>query len=370
MDTMKKYAELLVDYSLTVQPGERVMIRATPEAEPLLREVYKYILERGAEPVLKVNFDWQNSLFYEHASDEILERSPDVALYEIERTDAELYIVSATNTKEMANADPKKQGERSKLMQPINEYALGKDDDGEPNVKWCVTLFPTNAAAQAAEMAIWEYEDFVYGAMFLDREDPVEEWKKLSANQQGLVDILNNSKEVRIVSSDTDLTLNIEGRITINSDGVRNMPSGEVFTAPIETDVNGYVTFSELPQMYRGREVNGIRLVFKDGEVVEATAEKNEEFLNEMLDTDDGACYLGELGIGTNAGIQRHVKHILFDEKIGGTIHLALGRAYEDCDGTNKSAIHWDLLKDLRKDGWIEIDSVKYTWNGEQWLAK
>ncbi len=370
MDTMEKYARLLVDYSLNVQPGERVMVRSSPEAEPLLREVYRCILERGAEPVLRVSFDWQQSLYYEHASDEVIGRFDEVYEFDVHRCDASLYIYASQNTRETSGADPEKQKARAKLMIPIQEYVMGKDAEGEPNVRWCVTLFPTAASAQDAEMAIWDYERFVYSAMFLDREDPVQAWNGLAASQQSLTDLLNRSKEVRIVGKDTDLTLGIEGRIAVNSDGRHNMPSGEVFTAPLEDAVNGAVTFSELPQIYQGKEVLGIRLEFRDGKVVDASAKKNEEFLLKMLDSDEGSRILGELGIGTNAGIQRHIKHILFDEKIGGTVHLALGRAYDENGGTNKSAIHWDLIKDLRDGGHLEMDGVKYVWNGKQWLPE
>ncbi len=364
----RKYAELLVDYSLAVKPGERVIVRSTPEAEPLLREVYRRILEAGGEPELKVQYDWQQSLFYEHASDEVLARSPDIYRHEVEHTDATLYIYASQNTRETSGSDPERQKARAKLMMPIQEYIMGMDAGGEPNVRWCVTLFPTAASAQDAEMAIWDYERFVYSAMFLDREDPVQAWNGLAASQQSLADLLNASKEVRIVGKDTDLTLGIGGRHAVNSDGRHNMPSGEVFTAPLEDAVNGVVTFSEFPQVYQGKEVLGARLEFRDGKVVAASAAKNEEFLIKMLDSDDGSRTLGELGIGTNAGIQRHVRHILFDEKIGGSVHLALGRAYDENGGTNKSAIHWDLIKDLRGLGHLEIDGARYAWDGERWV--
>jgi aminopeptidase len=220
---------------------------------------------------------------------------------------------------------------------------------------WTLTLFPTSAFAQDADMSLTEFEDFVYSATFADQDRPVAKWRALERRQEKMIAALKGADEVHIVGPDTDLTLSVKGRTFINSAGTNNMPSGEIFTGPVETSAEGYIKY-DFPVCHAGREIDGIRLVFRKGKVVEASATKNEKFLLSMLDIDRGARRLGELGIGTNFGIDRFVRNILFDEKIGGTIHLALGKSYEETGGRNESALHWDMIKDLRKGGALYVD--------------
>ena len=235
----------------------------------------------------------------------------------------------------------------AKASRPLKNKLLKK--------KWTLTLFPTEAYAQDAEMSLRDFEDFVYGATFSDEDDPVKAWQDLKKRQDGLISKLEGAKEVQIIGPGTDLWMSIAGRTFINSAGTHNMPSGEVFTGPVEDSAEGVIAY-DYPVVNQGREIDGIRLVFEKGKVVEATATKNQDFLLKMLDMDPGARRLGELGIGTNFKIQRFIKTILFDEKIGGTIHLALGASYAETGGKNSSGLHWDMIKDLRKGGELRID--------------
>jgi aminopeptidase len=221
--------------------------------------------------------------------------------------------------------------------------------------RWALTLFPTQALAQESEMSLEEYEEFVFEAMALNEDDPVRFWREKAGEQGRLIERLERAREVKIVGPGTDLTLSIEGRRFLNGDGKHNMPCGEVFTGPVEDSANGEIYFG-VPSAVAGREVSGVRFRFEEGRVVEASAEKGEEYLKAMLDADDGARYLGELGIGTNFGIPRATRNILFDEKLGGTVHLAIGRSYEKTGGKNDSSVHWDLICDLREGGELRAD--------------
>ncbi len=246
-------------------------------------------------------------------------------------------------------------------MRPLSETYLKRSAAGD--FHWCLTLYPTPAYAQDAEMGLQEYGEFVFHACFLNEEDPIARWRQLAERQQRLVDHLNQSHEVHILAPGTDLRLGISGRTWVNSDGKHNLPSGEVFTGPQEEAVNGYITFT-FPAVYGGREVRGVRLEFEDGRVVRASAEHNEPFLLEMLEADEGARYLGELAFGTNVHIQRFMRETLFDEKIGGTIHLALGQSYPETGGQNSSAIHWDMVCDLRDGGEVYVDGELFQKGG------
>jgi aminopeptidase len=281
-----------------------------------------------------------DKVYYDVASDEQLGFVDPILKYEYENADHTIRIQSETNTKSLTAVDPAKQKLTGKARLPLREIMIKRD-------RWCLTLFPTNAYAQDAEMSLAEFEDFVFGAMFLDKPDPVAAWTELEGRQQRLADDMMKVREVRLIGPDTDLRLGVAGRIWKNSSATHNVPSGEIFTGPVEDSVEGRIRYS-FPIVAYGREMDDIRLVFRGGRVVEASASKNEAFLIQMLDSDPGARVLGELGIGTNYGIQRHIKNILFDEKIGGTVHTAVGASYPETGGTNKSALHWDLIKDLR----------------------
>ena len=347
-----KHAELLTHYCLYVQRGERIMLTGLLSAAPLFEELSRAILRAGARPVWRPSYIGQDEDMAALASDEVLDTVHAAELEEMRSIDGFLRV----GAPEVAPAVDA--GRRARLM--ASRAALGSARAGK---KWCVTLYPTAHSAQQAGMTLPEFEDFVMRAMFLDRADPVAAWGEVRDMQAGLIERLSRADTVRIEAAGTDLTLRVGGRTWANSDGKRNMPSGEVFTGPLEDSANGYVTFS-IPATYGGVMVRGARLEFKDGQVVKASAEEGEETLLAALATDAGAKLLGELGIGSNYGIQHPSGNILFDEKIGGTVHLALGKSYPETGGLNQSSIHWDLITDLRRGGRISLDGEIWQENG------
>ncbi len=337
---IKETARILVEYSNEVKKGEKVIIESSPEAAPLVREIYRLCVQKGAYPRVNVGIQGLTKIYYDNASKEQLEHFPEIAMYETKNSDAFFSIGAPSNTRELTSVDPKKIAIRSKITNPLSEEVLKK--------KWVIFYYPTNALAQEAEMSLEEFEDFVYSAT-------IQDWKKISKQENKLKGILDKGKEVRIIGKNTDIKFSIEGREASKGDGKNNMPCGEVFIAPIEKSTQGHIEFS-FPAIRAGREVDGVKLKFKDGKVIEAFSIKGEKYLKECLEMDTGAKYLGEFGIGFNPHIQKFVKNILFDEKISGSIHLALGRAYKEGGGTNESALHWDIIKDLRQEGKIIID--------------
>jgi aminopeptidase len=342
-----RFADLLCGYCLDVRPGQQVLVRSTPLATPLLLELQRAILEREAWPLLRVELPGQTSAYYEHARDVHLDEVPRTALDEARRIDASLGIDAPADPFELAGVDPARVARLARARRELREQTMKK--------RWCATLWPTAAGAQRAGMAPEEFETFVSAALFLDQPDPAAAWGGLGRFQAELVARLAPVRELRIEAEGTDLTLSVAKRTWINSDGRRNMPSGEVFTGPLETSAEGRVRFG-VPSGPPGRDVRGVDLVFKEGVVVYASAEEGEEHLLAALETDEGARRLGEIGIGTNFGITRPVGAILFDEKIGGTVHLALGRSYPETGGENVSALHWDLICDLRAGGRLTAD--------------
>ena len=353
-----KMAEVLVHYSMDLHPGDRVAIQGTLLAEPLVREVYKAALQAGALPAIILSMPDQAELFFRFAGDQALTDIPPIDRMINETFEARLAIMSEANTKSLSNIDPEKQKKRQTSMLPLLQTVMSRQD-----YKWCGTLFPTNAYAQDAGMSLDEFEDFVYHACKLDDPDPVARWKELGARQERWVEWLKPKREIHLVGPETDLRLGIAGRTFISDEGKKNFPGGEIFTGPVENEVNGKIYFS-LPASVQGREVRGIRLTFRDGRVVDASAEQNQEFLFKMLDADPGARTLGELGIGTNMEIQRATKNVLFDEKIGGTAHLAIGASYPETGGVNQSAVHWDMVCDLRQGGAIYADGELFCKDG------
>jgi len=301
-------------------------------------------------------------LFFRYASDEQLQHVPEPVKLVVETYDVSIGIRGAANTKALSNVDPPKIVLRNQSQAEIMRIYMQRAAAGE--LRWVATLFPTNAYAQDAEMSLSEYEDFVYGACMPDLDDPVGYWHRFSAWQQGIVNWLAGKERVHVLGPQTDLRLSIAGRTFINSDGRHNMPSGEVFTGPVEDSVEGHVHFS-YPAIHQGREVTGVQLWFERGQVVKASAEKNEDFLLQTLDTDAGARYVGEFAIGTNEGITRFTRQILFDEKISGSFHMAIGAGYPETGSQNESAIHWDMICDLRDGGEIWVDSELLYQNGK-----
>lgn len=355
-------AKILVDYSVKVRPNQLVRITGAPESASLILAVYQKVLERGAHPFLQVGLEEAEELLYTYASDTQLDYVPPFMKDVIEQIDANIGIWTDANTKRLTNADPAKQSRRSVAMRPLSDRLLERAAKKE--LRWTGTLYPTQAFAQDAEMSLREFEDFVYKACLVHEPDPIKAWRTVSKKQQRLVDWLNKARQIHVVGPDTDLKLEVTGRKWENCDGHENFPDGEVFTGPIEDSVNGHIRYT-YPACHFGREVEDVRLKFKDGRVIKATAGKNEQFLLKMLETDAGARYVGEFAFGTNPGIQRFTKNILFDEKIGGTIHLALGKGYLETGSKNKSAIHWDMVCDLRDGGEVRVDGTLFLKDGK-----
>jgi aminopeptidase len=355
-------AKILVDYSVNIQPGEFVQIGGAPEGAPLILAVYQRVLERGGHPWLRLGLDEAYELLLKYASDAQLDYVPKIARQLVEDIDANIGIWTETNTKALTSLDPTKQARAQAARRPIFERGLERAAKKE--LKWTTTAYPTHAFAQDAEMSLHEFEDFCYGAALVHEPDPIAAWQVVSKQQQRLVDWLNEKDQVRLVGPETDLSLSVKGRGWVNCDGHENFPDGEVFTGPVEDSANGHVRFT-YPACEGGREVEDVRLWFEDGKVVKATAAKNEGFLLAMLDTDEGARFLGEFAFGTNQGVQCFTKNLLFDEKIGGTVHMALGTGFPETGSQNRSAIHWDMICDLRQGGEVWVDGVLFAKNGK-----
>jgi len=331
---LHKLAKVIVEYSAGVKKGDLVRLSGEPIAMPLLEALYEQIIKAGAHVYFQCTPDSFAEIFYEHASDEQLQHVSPFAKYAIENIDVSIGIWAETNTKSMTNVDPARQSIASAARKPISKTFMQRAGSG--SLRWTGTLYPTLASAQDAEMSLREYEDFVFNAGHLDKDDPVAEWKKIKHRQQAIVDHLNGKKQVRFQADNgTDLTVTVEGMTWINCCGNENFPDGEVFTGPnLNADdggVNGYVKY-HFPAVHHGREVHDIELWFEKGRVVKAKASKNEDFLIKMLDQDQGARSLGEIAIGTNYNVQQYTKNTLFDEKIGGTFHAALGAAYPESE--------------------------------------
>ncbi len=357
-----KLADVLVNYSVAVKPGDKVLIQCDTAAEPLTKAVYAEVLRAGGHPLVYAQLPGMSELLFRHASDEQLRYVATPLKLIAETYDVMIFLRCAVNTKELSMVDPAKMVMVGQAEGEVRKIRMQRSAAGE--LRWVITLFPTHAHAQDAEMSLSEYEDFVYGACLPDMQDPVGYWRRFSAKQQKIVDWFKGKDKVHLVGPDTDLRLSIAGRAFVNCSGRINMPDGEVFTGPVEDSVEGQVHFS-YPAIYQGREVTGIRLWFEKGKVVKASAQKNEEFLLKMLDTDEGARRVGEFAIGTNHSIRRFTRQILFDEKIGGSFHMALGASYPETGGLNQSAIHWDMICDLRQGGEIRVDNQLLYKNGE-----
>lgn len=352
-ERIQKLAHLLVNYSVAVQSEDRVLIDGDAAAESLVREVYASVLRAGGHPMVMARLGGLDELLYRHASDEQLRHVPEPLKLIMSTYDVRISLIAEENTRALSSIDPAKMVMRSQARTEIMQTFMRRSASGE--LRWTLTMFPTNACAQDAEMSLMEYEDFVYGACLPDLDDPIGYWRRFADWQQHIVDWLKGKDRVRITGPGTDLTLSIANRTFINCNGSHNMPDGEVFTGPVEDSVEGHVTFS-YPAIHGGREVNGVRLRFEGGRVLEATADKNQDFLRKTLQTDQGAGRVGELAIGTSEGITRFTRQILFDEKIGGSFHLALGAGYPETGSQNQSAIHWDMICDLRDGGEIRVD--------------
>ncbi len=361
---LQKFAQILVDHSTQVKKGDRVAITTSTAAIPVVKELYRLILQRGGYPHVLLDFPGQDELFFQNADDDQVNFVPLFHKMAFEEFDVLIKIRADENTRALAAVDPKRQARRQKTIFSLLQAQLRRG--AEKSLRWVSTLYPTNAYAMEAGMGLINYEDFVYRAMHADENtaDPIAHWQGVRTHQQSIIDRIEGHDQVALRGPNVDLSLSIKGRTFNNACGIHNLPDGEIYTGPVEDSANGWVRYT-YPAMYQGRIVDGIQLKFEDGKVVQASATENEEFLLKMLETDPGACYIGEFAIGTNFEIDRFTKSILFDEKIGGTFHMALGAGYPETGSQNKSDIHWDMICDLRQDSEILVDGEVVYRNGQ-----
>ena len=359
---IERWARTLVHYSLYIKAGETVAIHATPLAAPLIEAVYREVLKVGAHPLPFIELESLEEILLREGNEWQLSKKSPVQVTAAEQCDARLFIESRSNTKALSGIKPEQVSLRRKASREISQILQKRAQAGK--FRWSSTLYPTTGYAQDAEMSLHNFEEFVFDVCFLNDEDPIARWKELSVQQQRLVDWLVGKKRVRIQGEHTDLTLSIEGRTFMNSDGKRNFPSGEFFTGPVEDSANGVIQF-DLPASHDGRTIEGVRLVFRAGKVVEASARQGQAYLERMLEIDTGARFLGEFAFGNNPRVDRCTRNVLFDEKMGGTIHLALGMSYPETGGVNQSALHWDMVCDLRQQGEVWVDDVLFLKDGK-----
>jgi len=339
-----KLAKVLVNYSVEVQTGQQVVIQTSPIAEELTLAVYEEVIKAGGHPLVINEVPGTEEIFYKYASDEQLEYVSPVVKQVTEIFDASIYLWTDYNTRKLSGVDPQRLSRNRKAHAELMNINMQRSAEG--SFKWTLTVYPNNAMAQEADMSLPDYTEFVYGAGLLNDDDPVASWLAEEAKQKQLTSWLNGRNKAVIKGSNVDMALSIKDRVFVESAGKKNFPSGEIFTGPVEDSANGWVRF-KYPAIYGGQEITDIELWFENGKVVKEKASKNQELLISTLNTDDGARFLGEWGIGTNYGIQRFTKNMLFDEKIGGTIHFAIGAGYPETKSKNQSGIHWDMLCDM-----------------------
>jgi aminopeptidase len=361
-DRLGRMAQVLVRYSLNVQPGNLVSIQGGSEAIPLLREVYREILRAGGHPELKIEMEEAREIYLKEANEDQLNFVSPVTQLITERFDCILYVDAETNTQRLSRVDPQRAAKLRKTYDAVD--TLWSQRAAQGAMRWCYTQFPTNAYAQNANMSLEDYWEFVCNACMLNEPDPVSHWHAMAAKQKTLIAWLNGHKEAHILGEDTDLKLSIEGRAFLTCDGHLNLPDGEIYCGPVEDSAQGTIRFT-LPTSYDGHAVDDIRLRFEEGRVVEAHAASSEEYLLSMLNIDEGARHIGEFAFGMNYGILEATRNILYDEKIGGTLHLALGRSYPESGGLNVSALHWDMVCDLRQQGEVWVDGELFMKNGK-----
>jgi aminopeptidase len=346
-------AHILVDHSAQIQPGDRVAVEATTAAEPLVRALYTAILQRGGYPYLLLELVDQDEIFFANAGDAQLDATPIFRRLAYDQFESRIRIHSETRPRALSNVDPARQRRRHQALAPIMEAQMQRGADR--SFKWVTTLFPTEGYATEARCSLQDFEDFVFRACHADQPDPLAFWKTVEARQQKIIARLEGHDQVVLKGPNVDLSLSIRGRVFLNGAGQNNMPDGEIYTGPVEDSLNGWVRYS-YPAIYNGVMVEGVELTFTEGRVTKARAERNEPFLLEMLESDNGARSIGEFAIGTNEEINRFSHNILFDEKLGGSFHMALGAGYPETGSRNKSSIHWDMLCGMKKDSEIRLD--------------
>jgi aminopeptidase len=360
-DILAKYADLLVNYCLDIQPGDQFYLRSTTAAEPLVREVFRAAVRAGAHVEAGLDFREKHRLLLENAGDDQLEYISPFYRQAMEMFDAYLFIRAPFNLREDQNVDKEKVKKRQEAHQPVQDIYFQRT--ATRALKRSLCQYPTQANAQEAGMSLEEYQQFVYGACKLFDDDPVASWLEVRRRQQKIVDHLNGCEIVRYQGKGIDIEFSTKGRTWINSDGQTNMPSGEVYTSPVEDSVKGVVHFS-FPAVFMGHEVEGVTLWVKDGYIEKWEARRGKEFLDDIFRR-KGSRRFGEAAIGTNYDIDRFTKNILFDEKMGGTIHMAIGQSYLQAGGKNQSAIHWDMIADMKAQGAVYADGEKVYENGE-----
>lgn len=349
----EKLAKLITEHSLKLKKDDIVVLKAETSAEPLIKAFYKQILKMQAHPVLRLHLPESMEYLAKYGNDDQLNFLPDFEIEQTKAMTAYIYIDSEINTKSLTNTDANKIAQIKKKSLPLREIMNKREEEGI--FRWSLCPYPNYSMAQEAEMSLDEYKNFVYEACKLNEDNPVEAWKKVEENQESIRKLLEGTKTLHIKGLNTDLKLNVEGRSWENCCGYRNMPDGEVFTSPVENSANGTMFF-DIPTTFNGVEAKNVFLRFENGKVVEAKAEKGQDFLHKMLDIDDGAKFVGEIAFGLNDNIQIPTKNILFDEKIGRSMHLAIGSSYESVGGKNKSALHWDLIKDMKNGSTVYAD--------------
>ena len=359
---VEKLAQILVDHSAEVKPGDRVAIEATTAADPLVRALCATILERGGDPHLLLELPDQKEILFAHAKDEQLDAIPTFRKLAYDQFESRINIHSETNPRALSSVDPARQRRRQKASASIMEAQMRRGADR--SFKWVTTLFPTEGYAIEAETSLSNFEDFVYRACHADQADPVAYWNKVETSQNKIIERIEGHDQVVLRGPNVDLSLSIKGRTFLNAAGKNNMPDGEVFSGPVEDSLNGFVRYS-YPAIYSGVLVEGVELTFSEGKVTKALAEKNQPFLLEMLESDAGARYVGEFAIGTNYEIDRFSHNILFDEKLGGSFHMALGAGYPETGSKNKSIIHWDMICGMQKESEILLDGEVVYKNGK-----
>ena len=361
---VQKFDQILIDHATRVAPGDRVAITATTAAEPLVRALYELILARGGHPHLLLDLPGLEEIFYRIAGEAQLDYLPPFQQIAFQEFEVLIKVRSDLNTRSLSGIDPARLARRGKALAPLLEAQLRRG--AENSLRWMSTLYPTPAYAMEAEMGYEEYQDFVFRACHadVDTPDPVAYWQGVEHEQARIVERIEGHDQVIVRGPHVDLSLSIKGRTFLNASGQHNMPDGEIYTGPVENSANGWVRYT-YPAVREGKIVEGIELKFEDGKVIAASASKNQDFLLQMLDTDPGARYLGEFAIGTNFEIDRFTGNTLFDEKIGGSFHMAVGAGYPETGSRNKSAVHWDMICDLQEDSEILVDGELVYRNGQ-----
>ncbi len=362
-DFIPKYAELLVKFCNEVKSGDRVLIKGAIITRDLIEAIYEECMKAGAH--VNIEFDETEDMmssFYTYADENQLSYVSEWQLKRVDEIDCFFGVWGEENTRAGLNQDFEKDERRNNATKKLDDKWNEHINSGK--IRWVVCLYPTNAYAQDAGMSLYEYKEFIYKSCKLHHKDPIASWKRLRKRQQKIVDYLNTCKRIRVIAPGTDLRFSTKGRLWINSYGTDNMPDGEIYTGPVENSAEGKVRFT-FPACYEGNEVNEVELTFKKGKVIKAKAKKNLEFLQKILDTDEGSKQIGEFAIGLNKDICHFTKEVLCDEKIGGTFHIALGSSYPETGTKIESNIHWDMVCDLRNEGKIYTDGRLFLKDGE-----